>query len=167
MNYKNDTVLTKASGLWAEILQRKQINIFFLLLMLPVSEICSEFEPKLKERMFGGELRVWKFWRNNCNSFFCNLTNDKFCLYGSSTSGHQINCHRHIVRDIYSLTSSFLILWEQFCEHSKNMLASRHIHRVLLFDEHQLDHGDEPYTYTNLTYAFFWSKCSWWICTGL
>ena len=123
-----------------------------------------------KKKMFREEWRVWKFQRNAFISFFFNLTNDKFCLNDSSlcqTSGHQINCHRHIVRDIYSLTSSFLILWEQFCEHSKNMLSSRHIHRVLFFDEHQLDHGDEPYTYTNLTYTFFWSKCSWWICTGL
>ena len=39
--------------------------------------------------------------------------------------------------------------------HSINVLAYGHIQRVLFFDEEQLHHGDEPYTYTNLTCFFF------------
>ena len=53
--------------------------------------------------------------------------------------------------DFYSSTSEIFIPWEQLFENSIKTYWGGLIHWVLFFDEHKLDHGDEPYPYTNLT----------------
>ena len=48
------------------------------------------------------------------------------------------------------------IRWIKIKEYASKMLV--------IFDEDQFHHGDEPYTYSNLTYSFFRSICSWSMC---